>query len=38
LIGGFDVIAEPQPYLAAGASAIILDKSNVLHKLATTVI
>jgi len=31
VIGGSDVIAEPQPYLAAGASAIVLDKSGAAN-------
>jgi hypothetical protein len=31
VVGGSDAIAEPQPYLAAGAAAIVLDKSGAAN-------
>nr|VFK06924.1 MAG: hypothetical protein BECKLPF1236A_GA0070988_1000527 [Candidatus Kentron sp. LPFa]VFK23087.1 MAG: hypothetical protein BECKLPF1236C_GA0070990_1000325 [Candidatus Kentron sp. LPFa] len=31
IVGGSDAIAEPQPYLAAGAAAIVLDKSGAAN-------
>nr|VFK10785.1 MAG: hypothetical protein BECKLPF1236B_GA0070989_10164 [Candidatus Kentron sp. LPFa] len=31
IVGGSDAIADPQPYLAAGAAAIVLDKSGAAN-------